>query len=331
MAGTGPFAGTYQTYTTRGIREDLQDVIYDVSPTDTPVLSNAGRQKVQAVNHEWQTDVLAAAVTTNTFPEGFDIITYDTVTPTARVGNRCIVSMKDIVVSSTQDAVRKAGRKSDLQRELVKKGKEIKRDMERMITSVTLNTSAGSSGNARAFAGLLHWVKTNTDMATTGGAANPAWTEGIPVFARTDGTARPFTETILKTVMQKCYTSSSDIPTMLIVGPVNKQRVGTPASFPGLADIRYSVKGDAPTTIIGAVDVYVSDFGNLAIVPNRFQRERDAWFINPEFIDIGYLRPMKVEQLAKTGDAEKRMLVAEWTVIVKNELALGLAADLTTT
>jgi hypothetical protein len=325
MSATSPFAGTYQTYTLKGNREDLTDLIFDVSPTETPVVKNAGRGKASALLHEWQTDVLAAAVTTNSAPEGFDITTFSTVTPTVRVGNRLIISMKDVAVSGSAEAIKKAGRKSDLQRELVKRGKELKRDMEKMVTSATLPTSAGSSGNARAFASLLHWVKTNVDKATDG--TNPAWTEGVPGFSRTDGTQRAFSETILKAVVQLGYTNGADF-SMIVVGPVNKQRV---SGFTGIAEIRHNVNSAKVAAIVGAADIYVSDFGNLAIVPDRFSRERDAWFLDPEMLEIAYLRSLQTEKLAKTGDAEKRMLLAEWTLIVKNELGLGLAADLTTT
>jgi len=116
-------------------------------------------------------------------------------------------------------------------------------------------------------------------------------------------------------------------PTILMLGPFNKQAA---SAFAGIAEVRYNVKGDAPTTIIGAADIYVSDFGNLSIVPNLFQRDRDGWLIDPEYAAIATLRPIQKIDLAKTGDAEKSMLLWEWGLKVDNEAAHGVAADLTT-
>lgn len=327
MAGTTPTAGTYQTYTQIGQREDLTDVIWDISPTETPVTRNGGREDVDAVLHEWQTDALATAVTTNTQAEGYSITTFDTATPTVRVGNRCIISSKDVSVSGTADRVSKAGRKSELRYQLLKRGKEIKRDIEYMVTAANANTGAGSSGTARNLASLLHWVKTNVSLAS--GSTTPGWTSGVPLNARTDAPGtdlRTFTETILKSVMQLGFTSGADF-SMLVTGPVNKQRV---SGFPGISSQR-SETGKGPVTIIGTADIYLSDFGKLSIVPNRFQRERDAWFLNPEFYALGFLRGIKQEELAKTGDATKYHILGEWTFIVRNEKALGCAGDLTTT
>lgn len=327
MAGTTPIAGTYQSFTQIGQREDLTDVIWDISPTETPVTRNAGRQNVNAILHEWQTDALATAITTNSRAEGYNIVTFDTSAPTVRVSNRCIISAKDVSVSGTAEVTSKAGRKSELRLQLMKRGKELKRDMEKMATSANIPTTAGSSGTARQFASLLHWVKTNVSLAS--GSVTPGWTSGTPVSARTDAPGtdlRTFTETILKSVMQLCYTNGAEV-NMLVVGPVNKQRV---SGFPGISSQR-SETGSGPATIIGTADIYLSDFGKLSVIPNRFQREKDAWFLDKDFYEVGFLRGIKQEELAKTGDAVNYHLLCEWTLIVRNELALGCAGDLTTT
>jgi hypothetical protein len=151
-----------------------------------------------------------------------------------------------------------------------------------------------------------------------------------PTATRTDATAanlRTFTEAILKSVIQKVW-ASGGTPKVLMVGPVNKARV---SGFAGIAEIRREVTGNRQATIIGAADVYVSDFGSVNVVPNRFQRERDAFVLDPEYAAVSFLRPFSTVQLAKTGDAEKRMLVVEWGLKVNTEAAHGLAADLTTT
>jgi hypothetical protein len=161
-------------------------------------------------------------------------------------------------------------------------------------------------------------------MQTNG--ANPSYTT-VPTGARSDGNVRTFTETILKNVIQQVWTSGGT-PKILMTGPVNKQRV---SGFSGIASARYNLNGgDRPATIIGAADIYVSDFGQVQVVPNRFQRERDAFVIDPDYAKVTMLRPYQQVELAKTGDAEKRMLIVEWGHKVLAENAHGIAADLVT-
>ena len=156
------------------------------------------------------------------------------------------------------------------------------------------------------------------------GGANPDY-QTLPDDTRTDGTEREFTEDMLKDVVQQCWSQGAN-PKILMVGPRNKQKVST---FPGIAEQRYNAQGAKPSTIIGAADIYVSDFGNLSVVPNRFQRERDAHVLDPEHAEVVYLRPYQQTPLAKTGDAEKRMILVEYGLKVTNEKAHGLIADLT--
>lgn len=289
-------------------------------------MSNIGRETVKNTLFEFQTDALSAVDTANAHIEGDDVTSYEAVTPTVRMQNYCQISRKTLVLADTEEDVDKAGRKSELSYQIAKKGAELKRDME----SIMLNNQAASAGNtstARKTASILAWIKTNTDKGTGGG--DPSYTT-LPNAARTDSTAgnlRSFTEIILKNVVQKVW-SQGGKPKMLMVGPVNKQRAST---FAGIADSRYNVNGAKPSVIIGAADIYVSDFGNIDIVPNRFQRERDALVIDPEYASMVTLRNFRVVKLAKTGDAEKRMMLAEWGLKVHTELAHGLAADLTTT
>ena len=184
--------------------------------------------------------------------------------------------------------------------------------------------AAGSTSVARGTASLGAFIKTNVDMQTNG--TNPSYTT-LPNSARTDGNVRTFTETILKNVIQQVW-ASGGTPKILMVGPVNKQRV---SGFTGLASTRYNLNGgDKPATIVGSADLYVSDFGQVAIVPNRFQRERDAWVLDPEYAKVTTLRPYQQIELAKTGDADRRLLIVEFGHKVLAENAHGLAADLIT-
>jgi len=322
-------SNTFDTYNAKGIRESLSNVIYNISPEETPFMSNIGRENVKNTYFEWQTDSLAAASTTNAQVEGDDVTTYDSTSATTRIGNYTQISYKTVLISGTLESVDKAGRRSELAYQLAKRSAELKRDME----SIMLTNQAASAGSAgvstalRKSGSLLAFLKTNTDKGT--GGADPSYTTK-PDATRTDATAanlRTFTETILKSVIQKVWASGGS-PKVLMVGPVNKQRV---SGFAGIAQIRKEVVGNRAATIIGAADVYVSDFGNVNVVPNRFQRERDAFVLDPEYASVAFLRPFNTIDLAKTGDAEKRMIVVEYGLKVNTEAAHGLAADLTTT
>lgn len=308
---------TYQTYTAIGQREDLSDVIYNISPTDTPIMSSVGKAKATAVYHEWQTDSLAAATTNNAAVEGDDA-TDATMSPTTRLGNYTQIVQKTIKISGTLDAVDKAGRKSEKAYQLAKASAEIKRDIETII-SANQGRSAGNSSTARKMGALLSWIATNSSVGTSG--ADPTT---IGVSTRTDGTARSFTETILKDVIQQVYSSGGN-PKVLMVGAYQKQAV---SAFAGIAAQRYMAPSNEPTTIIGAADVYMSDFGTVSVVPNRFMRTRDALVLDPEYAALAYLRPFATNELAKTGDSEKTQILAELTLEVRNEAAHGIAADL---
>lgn len=319
-------ANTRTTFAEVGRRESLSDVIYNISPMDTPVTSSMPRPKCTQTLEEWQTDALAAVDTANAHIEGDDITSFPANVQTARVGNYTQISRKLVLISDTDEVVDKAGRTSQEAYELGKKGNELKRDKEAMV----LENNAGVAGNdstAREIASLGAWLKTNVDKHATG--TNPTYTSGVPNAARGDGTQRAFTETILKNAQQLAWTSGGK-PNVLYVGPVNKAKV---SAFSGIATRNYDLSNvdPRPTAVIASVDVYVGDFGTLRVIPNRFQRERDAWLIDHDFLTMPVLRPMKRVVLAKTGDARKRMIVEEWTLQVKQEAALALCADLTTT
>ena len=308
---------TYTTQTAIGQREDLTDIIYNISPTETPFMSSIGKTKATAVYHEWQTDSLAAATTANAAVEGADASSA-TLSPTVRLGNYAQIIQKTVQVSGTLDAVNKAGRKSEKAYQLAKASAELKRDLETILLA-NQGRSAGSSTIARKLGSMLSWVKTNYDKASDG--SNPAT---IGVSTRTDGTQRTFTETLLKSVVAQVFASGGS-PKILMVGATGKQKV---SSFAGIAAQRYMAPSNTPTTIIGAADVYMSDFGTMSVVPNRFMRVRDALVIDPEYAALAYLRPFHTNDLAKTGDSENTQILAEVTLEVKNEAAHGIIADL---
>ena len=308
---------TFTAHTAIGQREDLTDIIYDISPTETPFMSSIGKTKATAVYHEWQTDSLAAATTGNAAIEGADA-TSATLAPTVRLGNYTQILQKTVQVSGTLDTVNKAGRKSEKAYQLAKASAEIKRDLETILLA-NQGRSAGTSTTARKLGSLLSWIKTNSSFGS--GGADPLT---IGVSTRTDGTQRTFTEALLKTVVAEVFDSGGS-PKILMVGSAGKQKVST---FAGIAAQRYMAPSNTPTTIIGAADVYMSDFGTMSVVPNRFMRARDALILDPEYAALAYLRPFQTNDLAKTGDSENTQLLCEVTLEIKNEAAHGIVADL---
>ena len=317
---------TYTRFDAKGVREDLSNVIYQISPEETPFMSNVGRENVTNTFFEWQTDDLAAASTTNAQIEGDDITSFTAVTATVRLGNYTQISRKDVIIAGTLEAVDKAGRRSELSYQMAKKSAEIKRDMESTMLA-NQAAAAGSTSSARKSGALLAFLKTNTSEGS--GGSDPSYTT-IPDAARTDATTtnlRSFSEALLKDVIQKVWTEGGS-PSIVMAGPVNKQNLSKMA---GIGATRFNVQGAKPSTIIGSADIYVSDFGNVNIVANRFQRERDVFVLDPEYASVAYLRPFQTVELAKTGDAEKRMLLCEWGLKIKNEKAHGAVYDLNST
>ena len=313
---------TFTTFDAKGIREDLSNIITSISPEETPYMSNIGRESISNTLFEWQTDSLASAAA-NKQIEGDDVSSFDAVTATVRLQNYAQISRKTIILSDTEEIVNKAGRRSELAYQIAKRSSELKRDQEFTMLNGAV-AAAGSTSTARGTASLQAFIKTNVDMQTNG--VNPSYTT-LPSSARTDGNVRTFTETILKNVIQKVWTSGGT-PKILMCGPVNKQRV---SGFAGIASSRFNINGgEKPATLIGAVDIYVSDFGNVSVIANRFQRERDAWVLDPEYAKMAVLRPYQQVELAKTGDSAKRLLLVEFGHKVLTEEAHGLAADLVT-
>lgn len=307
---------TFTTYLSIGNREDLSDIIYNIDPTDTPFLSGCAKVKATAVTHEWQTQALAAASSTNTVLEGNDAVV-DSTTATARRTNICQISDKVPSVTGTQQVIRKAGRDNEMAYQIVLKGKELKRDMETMLME-NIAKNAGAATTARVTGGLCSWVATNDSLGASG--VSPT---GDGSDTRTDGTQRAFTESLLKTVILNCFNEGGD-PDCIMVGAFNKQVL---SSFVGRGTPTELAKD---RKIVAAVDVYESDFGVMKVVPNRFQRARDAWVLQTDMWAIAYLRNMTTEKLAKTGDNEKRQLLVEFALESRNEEASGLVADLTT-
>ena len=312
-------ANTFQTYGAIGNREDLSDIIYNISPTDTPFMSSIGKEKAAGTLHEWQTDALAAAAA-NAQVEG-DEITFNAVTPTVRINNQTQISRKSVIVSGTQDTVNSAGRNNELAYQISKSSKELKRDMEVVLTA-NQSAAVGGAAAARTSSGLTSWIQANTSVGTNGanGAVGGVDTPGV---LRTDGTQRAFTEAQLKDVVKQCWDSGGD-PSMIMLGSFNKQKL---SGFTGGSTKMTSAEDKR---LVNAVDIYESDFGAMTVVPNRFSRSRDCFVLQPDMWAVAFLRDFQLMDLAKTGDAEKKAMLAEYTLVSKNEAASGAVFDLTT-
>jgi hypothetical protein len=311
---------TFSSYAAIGNREDLSDVIYRIDPTDTPFMTACEREKSTAVNHEWQTQALAAVDTNNAVLEGDDATT-DAATPTVRLGNICQISDKVARVTGTQRAVEAAGRDDELAYQEMLKGLELKRDMESILVGNNQAKVTGATATARKTASVISWIKTNTSKGASG--VDPAAADGTGT--RTDGTQRAFTEVNLKTVLQSIWNSGGK-PDTVMVGGFNKQVFST---FTGRATPTEDTRAKK---ITAAVDAYESDFGRLKVVPNRFQRARDVLVLQSEMWAVAYLngRRMVSTPLAKTGDSDQRQILSEYALVARNEKASGGVFDNTT-
>jgi len=315
---------------TRSVREDLSDVIYNIAPVDVPFQSNIGRDKADQTFTEWQTDVLTAAVTTNAQLEGDDIVTtVDSRAWTNRVGNYTQIARKIVAVTGTLEASNKAGMRSAKAYQLAKAASELKRDLEAQMTALGVAV-VGNNTVARKSAGLGGWIITNYIAGGGTAGAAPVMSggsdNGFPNTAAVAGTARTCTETVLKSGIQKVWTQGGS-PDFVMCGPFNK---GVISAFAGIATRYRDVPPGKQAQIIGAADVYVSDFGTVTIVPNRFQPETSIYLVDKSMAAVSYLRPFMSIPMAKTGDAEKSLLLVEYTLKVRNERAFAHIADCST-
>jgi hypothetical protein len=318
---------SYSTYDSVGQREDLSDVIHMITPEETPMVRLIGKgKKADAKYTEWQTDVLGTPRTDGVV-EG-DEYTYDAVTPTVRVGNYCQIQRRSVIVTGSNEAVAKAGRKSDLAREVRKKGVLLRKDQELTILSNQASV-AGDDVTARKLGGFPAWLTSNDSRGATG--ADGGFSAGI-VAAAGNGTQRAFTKALLDDCIQVTYTSGGN-PTTAMMSVYNKRVFSTFMSDENVIGLRKAHEGKKQATLVGAADMYVSDFGTLDIVPNRVMTEggagvaRNIFLVTPDMVELAELRPINIEEPAKTGDATKKVLLVEYTLRVHNQAAHGVIAD----
>ena len=312
-------SNTVVTFGTNGIREDLTDTITQISPMETPFYSAADKRRAKAQLHEWQTYSLNAA-SANAHAEGDDSAGQAR-SSTTRLNNRCQISKKVVITSGSQEAAPTAGRSNEHNFQMAKSSQELKRDVEKVLVG-SQPSSAGSTGTAATLGALENWLSTNKTHAA--GGTTPGWSSNN-VGAVTDGATldTTFTEAQLQTTLGQIWDEGGD-PDVIMVGRFNKQQA---SSFSGIATQYRDNQNVGPAAIIGSADIYVSDWGQVAIVPNRFQRAQTVFALEMAKWGVAFYRPFKREALAKTGDSRKEHIVGEYTLVSDQEAASGKIAD----
>ena len=303
----------FDTYSASSDREDLSNIIYNISPMQTPFMSSIGKRSINNVVFDWQTEVLATPDSSGEL-EGFEL-SRSAAVGTSRVSNVAMISKRDATVSGSQESSDPAGKRSEMAHQLAIMSKALKRDMEEALCQKNGKTT-GNATTARKTGAFESWVKSNVNNAAgstpTGGGTAP-----------TDGTQRALTEPLLKAVLQSCFENGGE-PSIAICGPHNKQVI---SGFTGRSQARQFVDAN---TVEASVSIYSSDFGELKIVPSNRSRERSLLLVDPEMAKVSFLRDFKTVDIATIGDAVTKMIVVEYGLEVSNEAAHGAVVDLTT-
>ena len=314
-------ANTFDSYDVKGIREDLENVIYDISPEETPFYSSLKKVKASNTYHEWQTDSLRSSAA-NAHIEGDDTAG-EARTATTRLGNYTQIFKNAVIIPDTDEGLDKAGRAAEMAYQVLKIAKEQKLDIEKALFDNN-KYEVGSATAARELAGCGAYVKSNVANIGGSGGANP--TGAVPGnTARTDGTATVFTQADFDTVMQGIWESGGNPDTVYL----SAFQMNLALGFTGYNNQRSHIEATSKT-VVKAVDIYVTPWGTVEFTPSRENRGRDVWIMDSDMWACGVLRPTKNTELAKTGDSTKRQVLTELTLISKNEAASGLVADCTT-
>ncbi len=317
---------TFISTSAKGNRESLSDVVEWITPEDTPIYQMISKESVDSTHPEWEIDALAAPGA-NVQTEG-DEFTFGAVTPAVRVGNYTQIFRKDFIVSETQEAVRNAGSAEKVKRNKVKKGIEIRKDVEYSIIS----NVASVAGAARVSGGLPSWLTTNVSRGGSG--ANGGFNTGTGLtVTETTGTQRTFTKALMDSVAGAGYSAGADFRS-LVVSPYIKSVFVTFMSDANVAPFRVDASATSKNTLVANADVYLGPYGKLTVKPNRVMAAnagvaRRAFFIDPDMLSWKWLRKIQnVPNLAKTGDAQKVVIIGEGCLAPKNEAAHGVVADI---
>tara|TARA_B100001287_G_scaffold268965_1_gene265876 strand:+ start:3197 stop:4189 length:993 start_codon:yes stop_codon:yes gene_type:complete len=322
-------ANTNETYDVTTIREDLAEAMASITPTETLLMSTIGSRNVENTYFEWS-EVDLAATGANRQIEGDVGLSNTAPTNAVRKGGYTQISAKVVEVSSTNQAVNGVANAQTVAKQVAYKLSELKRDMEAMMLD-NVAASAGASGTARQTAGLPAYLTSNVSRGTGGanGTTSGTGEAGSVNAGATDGTLRPLTEALLKSVIADCWNAGAT-PSIVMLGSAQKQKCST---FTGNAT-RFKEAEDSKLN--AAIDVYISDFGELQILPNRHMRVRtvssvdhtpDVLVLDPSYAEVAYLQTAKQEALAKTGLSERRLISCEYGLQVTSQKAHGIVAD----
>lgn len=306
----------FATFNQVGAREDLEDIIYDISPMETYFTSSIPKGKATNTLHDWQTDALDSPVATNAWIQGDDF-SAGTVNPTTKLRNYTQIARKDFVVTRTANMMNTAGRKEELARLIVRKGDSMKRDIESQVVQNKAAT-AGSSASAAISASVETWIYTaNHIHPLVGDATTPAPVSGLASTAPTDGSATAFVEADLKTALAQAWSCGGKTDVILLPS-VLKQKFD---AFTGIATRFRDVAAGKQAQVIAAADVYVSAYGSHKVVLSRYMRASVVLCLDMSTWALDWFDKMHVEEIAKAGDSEKRMIVAEYTLVARSPLA----------
>ena len=304
---------TYQSAQIKGIKEDLSDVIYNITPDDTPFYSACKKTKAKNTLVEWQTDTLRTSGV-NAHVEG-DETTFDAAVPTVRLNNRTQIFKDAVIIADTDEGLSKAGRAKEMAYQTLKIAREQKLDIEKALFANQAADAGNDTTNPRYLAGLGAWVKSNTNKGTNG-------VDNAVGAARTDGDDRDFSQTLFDDVMQQVWTAGGN-PDRVYLSPTN---MNVALGFTGGGNSRRNIDA-AKETVYNSVDVYVTPWGTVEFTPSRECRGDDVYILQSDMWEVAVLRGTKNTELAKTGDATKRQVVTELTLCAKNEASSGLVAD----
>lgn len=306
---------TLVTANAKNVKEDLSNIISMISPEETPVYTAIGKVKATAVKHEFLKDSLAAANKDNALSDAGEAPDATLTTPD-RLGNYTQVFSKTVAVSGTLQAVQTVGG-NELSRQIAKAGKELKRDFEAAIVSANPSIASGT----RKLAGMESWIVTNANHGASGNTAGYNAGTGL-VGAVTAGTGRAFTEAQFISALQGIWNAGGNPSTVIAPGSL-KTKISN--SFTGAGSKQQNAD---KKTINQAVDIYVSDFGTVDIIPHRFMSSTTVIAYDPELWAVATLRGIEKKELGKTGDADKYFLTSEITLEAKNEAGNAKIADL---
>lgn len=307
----------FSTYSAQGNREQLSNIIYNIDPFDTPIMSAIGRRNVQGRIFDWQTENLPTVDLNNAREEGFEL-SRSAAQATVRVSNTTQISERDATVAGSQEAADAAAKRSEMAAQMALMAKALKRDMESILSQNQARAAGNDSGTARKTRAIEHWITTNVSYGATG--ANPV-SETANV---TDGTLRTLTETMFNDMLQTAYTNGAE-PTMCVVPPALKRKIST---FTGRSGSQIPVsKAEA----VAAIDLYRSDFGDIKIQPSRWMRTRTVLMLDPEYVALAFFRNFQTIDIATVGDATTKMIVAEWGCEMRNQAAHAKIADVQST